>query len=79
MERASGLVYRKKCNASGYSESCKKLGTANAAAVQNVVNQDDNIEVSDTAKAFLKKREAKETTQWLDVNRQEIIQHPQLM
>ena len=73
------LVYWKKCNASGYSESCKKLGTANAAAVQNVVNQDDNIEVSDTAKAFLKKREAKETTQWLDVNRQEIIQHPQLM
>ena len=39
----------------------EKVGTENAAVVQNAANQDDNIELSDTAKAFLKKREAKET------------------
>ena len=43
----------------------EKVGTANATPVQNPVNQDDNIELSDTAKAFLKKREAKETTNGL--------------
>ena len=58
------------CNASGYTESGKKVGVANATVVQNAVNQDDNIELSDTAKAFLKKSEAKETTQWLDVTKQ---------
>ena len=58
------------CNASGYTESGKKVGAANATVVQNVVNQDDNIEVSDTAEAFLKKSETKETTQWLDVTKQ---------
>lgn len=58
------------CNASGYTESGKKVGAANATVVQNAVNQDDNIELSDTAKAFLKKSEAKETTQWLDVTKQ---------
>ena len=58
------------CNASGYTESGKKVGTANATVVQNAVNQDDNIELSDTAKAFLNKSEAKETTQWLDVTKQ---------
>ena len=43
----------------------EKVGTENAAVVQNAANQDDNIELSDTAKAFLKKREAKETTNGL--------------
>ena len=58
------------CNASGYTDSGKKVGVANATVVQNTANQDDNIELSDTAKSFLKKSETKETTQWLDVTKQ---------